>query len=141
MSLTVERPFHLASQSGRTGGIRRQVREGPEPEPEQAVALPPGRVPRIAKLMALAIHCDQLIRSGAVADASALARVAQVSQVRMTQIMNLNLLAPDIQEELLFMPSIDIGRSYINEKQLRPIIEDADWGKQRLTTSALMSNR
>lgn len=60
-------------------------------------------MPRISKLMALAIHCDALIRNGDVADQSELARLLHVTQPRMTQIMNLLLLAPDIQEALLFL--------------------------------------
>jgi hypothetical protein len=49
-----------------------------------------GRIPRISRLMALAIHFDRLIREGKVADMSELARLAHVTQPRMTQIMNLN---------------------------------------------------
>jgi len=56
----------------------------------------PGRVPRIARLMALAIRFDRLIRDGNVADQSELARLACVTQPRMTQIMNLRHLAPDL---------------------------------------------
>jgi len=62
-----------------------------------AEAIPTDRVPRISRLMALAIHFDQLIRDGKVADQSDIARLAHVTQPRMTQIMNLNHLAPDIQ--------------------------------------------
>ena len=69
-----------------------------------------GQVPRISKLMALAIHCDALIRNGDVADQSELARLLHVSQPRMTQIMNLLLLAPDMQEALLFMPRVVDGK-------------------------------
>ena len=63
----------------------------------------PRRVPRISKLMALAIKFDRLLREGKVADQSELARLARVTQPRITQIMNLNHLAPDIQEALLFL--------------------------------------
>ena len=90
-----------------------------------------GRVPRISRLMALAIHCDEMIRGGEVADQTELARLLHVSQPRMTQIMNLLHLAPNIQEELLFLPRTVSGREPIHEKLLRPIAAEMDWGRQR----------
>lgn len=134
MSLTVERSFHLANISGRRGGVRRVVREGVEPE--MAPLAVAGRVPRIAKLMALAIRCEQLIRSGAVPDATALARLAHVSQPRITQILNLNLLAPDIQEALLFLPQVEAGKPEVSEKGLRGVCAELHWEKQRVIIHA-----
>jgi hypothetical protein len=58
--------------------------------------IPTGKIPRIARLMALAIHFDRLIREGMVKDVTELAQLAHVTQPRMTQILNLNHLAPDI---------------------------------------------
>jgi hypothetical protein len=81
--------------------------------------------------MALAIRFDGLIRDAKVADQSALARLAHVTQPRMTQIMNLLHLAPDIQEELLFLPPVLMGRSPIHEKMLRPIAAEVAWSRQR----------
>ena len=49
----------------------------------------------------------------------------------MTQIMNLLNLAPDIQEELLFLPLIERGRETLLERHLRPIMAESDWRKQR----------
>jgi hypothetical protein len=98
--------------------------------PRRAVA-PAGRVPRISKLMALAIKFEGLIRDGDISDQSELARLAHVTQPRMTQILNLLHLAPDIQESLLFLPRIESGRAPIHEKLLRPIAAEIDWGKQR----------
>lgn len=57
---------------------------------------PEGRVPRISKLMALAIRYDGLLREGVVTDLTELARLSHVTQPRITQIMNLLHLAPDI---------------------------------------------
>jgi len=90
-----------------------------------------GRVPRISKLMALAIRFDGLIRDGTVRDMSELARLAHVTQPRMTQIMNLLHLAPDIQEELLFLPEVTSGRDPIHERMLRPLTALVDWREQR----------
>ena len=60
-----------------------------EPQPAQ-------RIPRIARLLALALHYEQLLQQGVVRDYAQLARREQVSRARITQIMNLRLLAPDI---------------------------------------------
>ena len=80
-----------------------------------------GRVPRVSRLMALAIHMDDLIRRGEVTDYAELARLAHVTRARVTQIMNLLHLAPDIQEEILFLPRSRGGRDPIGEKAVRPI--------------------
>jgi len=104
---------------------RKRIRRGetpPEPKP---------RIPRIAKLMALAIRFDGLIREGKVWDQSDLARLAHVTQPRMTQIMNLLHLAPDIQEEILFLPEVTEGRDPIHEHILRPLTAILDWREQR----------
>jgi hypothetical protein len=107
-------------------GRRRMVAKTPEP-----AVVSDGRVPRISKLMALAIRFEGLIRDGQVTDQSELARLAHVTQPRMTQLMNLLHLAPDIQESLLFLPRVESGRAPIHEKLLRPIAAEIDWGKQR----------
>ena len=98
---------------------------------KRASAVPAGRIPRISKLMALAIRFDGLLREGKVADQSELARLAHVTQPRMTQIMNRNQLAPDIQEELLFLPHVHRGHDSINERSLRPIAGTTSWSHQR----------
>ncbi len=90
-----------------------------------------GKVPRISRLMALAIRFERLIRDGVVADQSELAKLAHVTQPRMTQIMNLIHLAPDIQEALLFLPRVVEGKDAIVEKMLRLIVAEVDWGRQR----------
>jgi hypothetical protein len=81
--------------------------------------------------MALAIRFDQLIREGAVADQAELARLGHVSRARVTQIMNLLNLAPDIQEELLFLPALEQGKDALTERDLRAISAELDWEIQR----------
>lgn len=100
-------------------------------QPRTNADAPTGRVPRIARLMALALRFDGLVRDGVVADQSDLARLANVTQPRMTQIMNLLHLAPDIQEELLFLPAAESGRERIHEKLLRPVAAELTWPAQR----------
>ncbi|QDV25887.1 hypothetical protein [Aureliella helgolandensis] len=97
-----------------------------------AVAQPKGRLPRITKLMALAIRLDHLIKTGQVTDQAELARVGHVSRARLTQIMNLLYLAPDIQEELLHLPVTVNGQDAMIERDLRAIAGMASWKKQRL---------
>src|SRR5262249_14145706 len=100
----------------------------------------PGRVPRIARLMALAIRFDSLIRSGAVADYAELAVLGHVSRARITQIMNLLLLAPDIQEHILFLPRTRNGRDPTRLALLQPIALSPDWGRQRRLWKGLQSH-
>lgn len=106
----------------------------------------PGRVPRVARLMALAIKYDRLLRKGVVADLSELARLCQVTQPRMTQIMNLLHLAPDIQEAILLLPSTVSGREQLTERHLRNLTATIRWDKQRslwhaLTVGSLVIDR
>ena len=91
----------------------------------------PARVPRVARLMALAIRFERLVRDGTVADYADIARLGHISRARVTQIMNLLNLAPDIQESILFLPTIDYGRDPFTEVDLRPICKTPDWRKQR----------
>jgi hypothetical protein len=72
--------------------------------------------------MALAIRFDRLLRAETFRDYAELARIGQVTRARMTQIMKLLDLAPDIQEQILFLPAIP---------GLRPIVKRIVWGEQR----------
>ena len=104
---------------------------------EKQVDAFPGQVPRISKLMALAIRMDELLRTGEVRDLAELARLGHVSQPRVTQILNLTLLAPEIQEELLHFPLVKTGKPGIHEKMVRPITAEMDWDRQREMWSAM----
>lgn len=112
----------------RTRRGRRRIRQGEQPESSE---LPPGRVPRISRLMALAIRCDELIRSGEVTDYADIARLGHLTRARISQIANLTLLAPDIQEAILHLPPTTSGRDPIAERDIRPIAVIPDWREQR----------
>jgi hypothetical protein len=84
-------------------------------------------VPRIARLMALAIRFEGMLRDETIQDYAELARLGQVTRARITQIMKLRHLAPDIQEQILFLPLI----KGLNERNLRPIVSRVDWRDQR----------
>lgn len=118
---TVTRQIHFAIE-----GKRKRAVVGPPPEPA-----PEGRVPRVSRLMALAIRFDKLLRDRVVPNQSELARLVHVTQPRMTQILNLLHLAPDIQEEILFLPLTTKGRDLLTERDLRPIAAEPDWTRQR----------
>ncbi|MBS0210425.1 MAG: hypothetical protein JSS27_15890 [Planctomycetes bacterium] len=126
--ITIEHKVHFGF--GRRA--RRVLHEGDAP-PSPA----PGRVPRVARLMALAIRFESLLRDGAVADQAELARLGHVTRARLSQIMNLLCLAPDIQEALLFLPEVVRGRAPVTERDLRPIVATPSWQKQRQSWSRL----
>jgi len=112
----------------REHNARRAVQK---PREEQRPAPPPGRVPRITKLMALAIRFENLLATGAVRDQTELAELGHVTRARVTQIMNLLHLAPTIQEEILFLPRVMSGKDPIAERNLRPIVRRSSWATQR----------
>ena len=96
-----------------------------------SASLPAGRVPRVARLMALALRLDELVRTGQVANYNALAALGHVTRARICQIVNLLQLAPDIQEAVLFLPLTVRGRDPILLADLMPIAAAFDWRKQR----------
>ncbi|TWU19838.1 hypothetical protein [Allorhodopirellula heiligendammensis] len=100
----------------------------------------PGTLPRITRLMALAIRFDELLRSGRATGLQHIAEIGHVSQPRVSQILSLTLLAPDIQEELLFLPRMKKGKPQISEKLLRPLTMEMDWKKQRVLWAELRSD-
>ena len=48
----------------------------------------------------------------------------------MTQIMNLLMLAPEIQEELLFLPRTEQGRGKVCLRDLQRVASVVDWHEQ-----------
>ncbi len=120
--LTIEVHFE---RRGR--GCRKVLATGPAPfRPTE-----PGRVPRVARLMALALHCEELLRTGAVENQTEIARLGHVTRARVSQILNLLNLAPDIQEELLFLPRTMAGRDAVILQQVLPIASTREWAEQR----------
>jgi hypothetical protein len=117
------------SKTGKRSGPRRHA-----PTKTDATSLPPGpvgRIPRVSRLMALAIKLDGLLRSGEITSQRELAAIANVTPARVTQIMNLLNLAPDIQTDLLDLPPVASGRDPITERELRPLCALPAWSDQR----------
>ncbi|MBX3097481.1 MAG: hypothetical protein KF812_11510 [Fimbriimonadaceae bacterium] len=128
--------FAIDFRTGRNG--RRELRERVDAAPTE---VPPGRVPRLSRLMALAIRFDDLVRSGAVGDFSELASLSHVTRARVSQIVNLLNLAPDIQEEILFLPLVQGDRDAISEREVRAIACESSWKAQRRMWHELSSQR
>ena len=91
----------VAATSSFTVDFRRP-RSIPGPEPV-------GRVPRVARLLALAHKIDGMVRAGEIVDLASAARLCGVTRARMSQISNLRLLAPEIQEAILDLPPVVKG--------------------------------
>ena len=111
----------------RCGRGRKELEAGAAPPPPAV----PGRVPRAARLLALAHRLERLLRTGVVRDYAALARLGHVTRARISQVMALLLLAPDIQEQILFLPRVERGRDPVILHDLLPITATADWRRQR----------
>jgi hypothetical protein len=93
---------------------------------------PTGRIPRISRLMALAIKYQGMLDRGEVESITELAKLCHVTQPRMSQILSLNLLSPMIQERLLFLPMVESGKTEVHEKILRSVCAEMDWKIQQL---------
>jgi DNA invertase Pin-like site-specific DNA recombinase len=89
------------------------------------------RAPRVTRLLALALRFDELIHSGVVSNYAALAELGGVSRSRMTQMTSLLNLAPDIQEEVLFLGREEADRFGISEPALRKLTATLLWNQQR----------
>jgi hypothetical protein len=81
--------------------------------------------------MALALRLDDQVRQGKLTSHSEAAALGCVSRARISQIMNLLNLAPDVIEALLFLPRTQRGRDPIHLRLLQPIASTFDWRKQR----------
>ncbi len=116
--------MHKQNKRGRT-----VLRTGVRPDVEKSVSS--GRIPRISRMMALAIHFQKLLSDGVVQDYADIARLTGVTRARVTQIMNLTLLAPEIQEIILFLPNIQADKNGMSEKRMRSILIDPTWESQK----------
>ena len=73
---------------------------------------------------------QRMIDDGTVEPMADIARFGHVTRARVTQIMDLLLLAPDLQETLLFLPAAP-GRDPIHLKELRHVCQTPVWAEQR----------
>jgi len=119
--LTVICPVSI--RRGRAG--RGKLDASPPPPPSE-----PGNIPRVTRLRALAIKLADDINAGRVKDLADIARLGSITRPRVTQIMNLLGLAPDIQEAIIFLPRTVEGRAPVTEQALRDLTR-LSWAEQR----------
>jgi hypothetical protein len=129
-SITVSCQVHF----GRQAHGRRRLAAGPPPEP---VVREPGRVPRVARLMALALRLEERLRRGDIASYGEVAELGHVTRARVSQILNLLNLAPDIQEAILFLPRTVRGRDPLILRTIQPLASTIDWRRQRVLWAQL----
>ena len=123
--LVIEGTF-APGRRGRAGG-----REEHRDSPASPASIAPARVPRIARLLALAWHIEGLVRSGTLASYAAAARLGHVSRARLSQILSLLNLAPDLQEQVLFLQHPRRGRTPLALRQILRVAAVLDWPEQR----------
>lgn len=97
--------------------------------PSQA-GLVAGRVPKLVLLLVLGHHFERLIRDGVVRDYAEIARRTGMTRARVTQITNLMLLAPEIQEAILDLEPAAGGDDPVHERSLRKLVAETRWGRQ-----------
>jgi hypothetical protein len=113
--------------------IRFQLRTGTlGNEVDQTPRVATGRFPRITQVLALAIYFDDLIRKSEATAYADIARRTCLSRERISQLMRLNHLAPDIQVEVLYLPPTPTGKYPISETALRGVANLLSWPDQRL---------
>lgn len=100
-----------------------------------------GKLPRVTQVMALAIQFDDLVRRGEVRDFADLARLGCLSRARISQVLKLLWLAPDIQSEILGLPRCSAGRFPISEVAVRRVAGAAGWQEQRATWDKLKEEK
>jgi hypothetical protein len=112
-----------------------QLRSGPRvPRVDSSMPLVTqgsGRLPRVTQVLALAIHFENMIEQDEAKDYADLARLGGLCRERVSQIMRLVYLAPDIQVELLYLPPTPKGRFPISETSVRKIASLLSWSEQR----------
>ena len=129
----IEAKYKVHVTTGRSG--QKKVRRGPwRRPPKSAQARGPSR---LARLLALAHHFDDMIRDGVVKDQAEIARLMRVTRARVTQVMTLLLLAPDLQAEILGEAAETKSGSAPSERQARGIALIAEWAQQEQAWRAL----
>jgi len=117
---------HITRKRGRSVELREgQTREKRKPRPL-----------KVARMLALAHVFQRMIQAGVMADQTELARLTGFSNARITQLMNLTLLAPSIQEEILGM-TVESGRDRVTERSLRRVVGLVEWEEQEVVWKSI----
>ena len=121
-------------------GVRAIDRPAGEKPKEGAARRRFDRYPRIVQVVALAIHFQDMLDRGEVRNHADLARLGCISRERMSQIMMLAWLAPDIQQEVLSLPKTPGGRFRVSETSLRSIAQIYTWDDQRTRWNEIIAS-
>jgi hypothetical protein len=92
--------------------------------------VPPSRPARVAVTLSVAHRIRQWILAGEIRDQAAAARRLGLTRARLSQILDLTNLAPDLQEEILFLETVD-GHEPVTERSLRGVLRFKTWAAQR----------
>ena len=133
-SVTVTYKFEVtrgSKGSKRIAPATTAQQEATPPAPLRPV-LDQSSIPKLTRLLVLGHHLDRLVRDGVVRDYTQLARLTGLSKARVTQILNLTMLPPDIQLEVLLLDSADARKHRVFEKTAaRLAAAHCDWNDQR----------
>lgn len=94
--------------------------------PEVPTSLPA----RVAVTLALAHKIRHGILAGEIKDQVEAAGRLGLTRARLSQILDLTNLAPDLQEQILFLEATG-GREPLRERSLRGAVRIMAWGRQR----------
>ncbi len=97
-----------------------QFKEKPPKKPKE---------PRVKELMQMAIEWQKLLKSGHVATRADIAKHEEITRARVTQIMSLLNLLPDIQRHILDLPK-SASWSPVTERSIRHITMIENHGEQ-----------
>jgi len=114
----------------------RKVAVGREAAPEPRAPAP--RPLAVARTLALGHEIARLIADGTFADQADAARALGFTRARISQILDLTLLAPAIQEEILFA-EVGEGRDPVTERGLRAVVAAGRWRAQRHRADAVLA--
>jgi hypothetical protein len=120
-----ERPRTVAIKFEFTTARPRRTPRSPEERKQR------GRHPHITLQLARAHQLQKLLDAGKVKSHRELAKIAGITPARITQLLDLPFLAPDIQEEILFFPRTTARRDAITERDARLVASTAAWPEQR----------
>lgn len=114
----------------RRPGKRVTLSESPSPS-STANPAPVRRPAKIARMLALAHHLQRAIDDGLVADRAAVARSLGLTRARVSQLLDLLMLSPWLQEAVLRLEAVD-GVEPMAERALRLVAHSGPWEAQRL---------
>jgi hypothetical protein len=120
--------YRLRRAAGRV-----EFSRNPAPPPP---VVPLSRPAEVARMLALAHHLADALESGTFASRIDVARRLGVVDSRITQILSLCHLAPDIQEDVVFF-EVTGGAELFTETELRKVSRLLDWDEQRRAYACL----